>query len=484
MRIYDYIMGKKYEDTPGILYKEKQKIYNKAKEISSPYSLDKYRELEIYLNNEFYPKGDPTRITSDFWVQAIQEYERVTEHKLLGGLTLDDSAMEIGGTLARNNFIQKAKEYQNQSKVAVKTLLTKLNSLYQISNYLQKNPNINNFEKLQVQVDSLILLIENIVYNYGFDTGRMIISSPELKTKQFRGGTLNTLEYITAEFNEIANTVGMGPARLGEIFEYALAFINSDVAAYSNMTANELLKHFKVGSKSFNREGTNIDLIFDSSQNGNDDGVNWNGNATQLTVGGITLNTDFTSSKMGKVDVILTLPDSGGKTFNVSAKNWSGFVDDKHNFGETSIMAAVARAGTPIGVLEHFLYGVGPYMANSNQIQAVHDYAKMCIAIDTLLGYSMRNAGGNADTIVINNRAEKRIYVYSGVELLRKIEHNNKKAFQFDNYPENFQFTAQKYLKQVSKRNWGTYASNQYKALLIGYLSEQRVRILMKGNGY
>lgn len=482
MRIYDYIMGKQYEDTPGILWKEKQKIYNEAKEMT-PYGLEAYRQLEVYLNNEFYPKGDPSHITSSFWQQAIKKYEEVTEHKILGGLTLDAPATELGRSGAQSNFIRKAKEYQDQSKVAIKTLLSKLSTLHNVSDFLLQNPSIQNFEKLQIQVDSLILLIENVLYQYGFDEAKSIISSPELQTKNFKGGTLNTLEYITAEFNEIANTIGMGPARLGEVFEYALSFINGEVGAYVNMNLDDLLKNFKVGGHNVQRSGTNIDYIFDSSENGNPDGVEWNGNATQITVGGITLDTNFTSPKQGKVDVLLTLPDSGGKSFKVSAKNWEKF-SDLHNFGETSIIAAVTRTGPSIGVLEHFLYGLGPYKANANQIQAVHDYAKMCLAIDTILGYSMKNTGYNADTIVINNQAEKRIYVYSGADLLKKIEHNNKNSFSFEGYPKNFQEFAQQKLKQVSKRNWGTYASNQYKALMIKYLSEQRVKILMTGSGY
>lgn len=117
--------------------------------------------------------------------------------------------------------------------------------------------------------------------------------------------------------------------------------------------------------------------------------------------------------KQGKMDVQLTMPNSG-QIFRVSAKNWESM--QKRDFGNTSLSAALLRSA---GLNEMFGYGIGLGWPDSYaDEQTLHNYAKIAAIADIVMGYSQES--GYADTIVINDRARRHIYVYSMAEVLNE----------------------------------------------------------------
>lgn len=119
--------------------------------------------------------------------------------------------------------------------------------------------------------------------------------------------------------------------------------------------------------------------------------------------------------KQGKMDVEMTLPGDDN-TFRVSAKNWKSF--KTNGFGETSLAAALLRSA---GVDEMLAYGLGlGYIQSSNSLSdQLHNYAKMAAIADIVVGLSQQEA--YVDTLVINNRSEGHVHVYSVKELLKKV---------------------------------------------------------------
>lgn len=110
------------------------------------------------------------------------------------------------------------------------------------------------------------------------------------------------------------------------------------------------------------------------------------------------------SDKQGKMDIQLDLPDIS--SFNISAKNWNVFKNK--DFGNVFLFDALIRSSQDYGQT----MGYGLQMVGGMPWKlALHQWARLCILLDSLAGYSQKN--NYADTIVINDRGSKRIRVYS-----------------------------------------------------------------------
>jgi hypothetical protein len=109
----------------------------------------------------------------------------------------------------------------------------------------------------------------------------------------------------------------------------------------------------------------------------------------------------------------MTLP--GGQEFRASAKNWESM--QKRDFGSTSLAAALLRSA---GLNEMLAYGVGLGWPNSySSSETLHNYAKIAAIADIVMGYSQES--GYADTIIINDRSRRHVFVYSMSEILKEL---------------------------------------------------------------
>lgn len=124
--------------------------------------------------------------------------------------------------------------------------------------------------------------------------------------------------------------------------------------------------------------------------------------------------------KQGKVDITFKIP--GVATgFNISAKNWQSLLD--RDFGETTLYNALMRTVNLDKTLEYGL--VLGYYGPRDKIWPelkIHQFAKVAVLVDTLIGYSQTN--NYADTLVINDRSNKSkpIKVYSMYDILDKLD--------------------------------------------------------------
>lgn len=124
--------------------------------------------------------------------------------------------------------------------------------------------------------------------------------------------------------------------------------------------------------------------------------------------------------KQGKVDITFKIPEVK-EGFNISAKNWQSLLD--RDFGETTLYNALMRTVNLDKTLEYGL--VLGYYGPRDKIWPelkVHQFAKVAVLVDTLIGYSQIN--NYADTLVINDRSNKSkpIKVYSMYDILDKLD--------------------------------------------------------------
>lgn len=123
--------------------------------------------------------------------------------------------------------------------------------------------------------------------------------------------------------------------------------------------------------------------------------------------------------KSGKADVLFKLP-TVESDFKISAKSWGQYFN-QHTFNETSLFNALIRTSNLDYTLAYGLV-VGYYNPVGqlyDWVQA-HEFAKLCIFLDTVMGYSQKNNW--VDTIVIENRGNKEtpVSVYSIRQILEK----------------------------------------------------------------
>ena len=130
--------------------------------------------------------------------------------------------------------------------------------------------------------------------------------------------------------------------------------------------------------------------------------------------------TGVLADKMGKVDFIFNEYENTQRKFYASLKSW-GSAD--RDFGHTSLLGGITRGSSLDSALAYGLV-IGYYNPQDKFAPAVtggaatfHQFAKACLFVDILIGIS-QTMGHLADTIVINDRPNKRIRVFSTIDLI------------------------------------------------------------------
>ena len=241
----------------------------------------------------------------------------------------------------------------------------------------------------------------------------------------------NLIEKIDELYKEITffNDMPLSVYDTGYVFEKSLEALN--LSNFADRQINEILAVFNektTGQQTVSRGGLLSNAI---SYKYTDDGkLVSNDESLSLSFKGnngssYNINSVF-SNKQGKMDVELILPNISKDSFRVSAKNWKDLNGD---FGSTYLLHAILRSSSSLD--KALAYGIS-YKNMSKQPIKVHYFAKMCIALDILAGYSQKE--GYADTIIINNRQNGgEILVYSIPTLLENI-YNNISSFQISGY--------------------------------------------------
>lgn len=199
------------------------------------------------------------------------------------------------------------------------------------------------------------------------------------------------------------------PDALGEIFEKALSAFTIYVKNYGVENVDKMVE------ETFNQKTTGNEIAY----RGKFKDISIVGkNQSKLKIG-----STFAGRK-GKADVTLELdlPNIGNSSFKVSAKNW-GVLDGK-DFGDINLWNALARSSQHYGQVMG--YGVQMIRGKYKKI-TLHQWARMCILLDSLMGYSQKN--NYADTIIINDRGNKKIRVYSINNIINN--YYNQKSKQF-----------------------------------------------------
>lgn len=394
----------------------KNLIYNALKKTTNS-KKQQSKNLEDLLNGLYTAKhGD----------SAMQDYEKYVLQILNKYIAEALSKVEVSA----NNQLSTSGQAWHNKYITSNVLETRVN---EISNFLEKleisginlgmlgnqlNALKNNFEQLKIQLENLR---NQDPINYEA-TNRT--AGGNLRKTSDTGAYIDALDNLynfikTLKIN-LTNAYGYG-------FEHSLKAFNKLIEIHTEEVTNKVLeKAFNStteGQGVVNRGAlsseifvTDINTIYKTTA-----GL-LGPNPVQYTPGSTIerlVSINSYDPKQGKMDVEFKTPEN---TFRISAKSWHNLTDSKLNFGETTLFNAIARTA---GVDSALAYGlpVGYYNPEGKlwSHMGFHEFAKTCIFLDTVMGYSQSN--NYADTIVIQNRSNpaRPIRVFSIYDLITKI---------------------------------------------------------------
>lgn len=379
---------------------------------------NEYTKLEDYLNSIFYPSednADGIAYSKQFMNRLRSLYEAKTGKIItsdIGDLTY--KALNKKPTLDKS--VTKTREKIRTMKEHYKRVTEVINNLSETEN---ANEIQNILDEVNAEYGDVLKVIEDVFKTYGDETEDTIIGK-KITGKDYEkiNAAQNGLLALYNTFNKAGLIIL--PIDYGDFLEYALGLLSNEMAEIADKSEDEIIEYMQnkivLGGHNVARGGGLVDVDMSIKSDFKKKTKKTENGSTKIfwQYQNITLSYDPSNAtvlntgvkKQGKVDVTLTLPDAmGGEKFRISAKNWKT-IDELRNLGSTSLMDAIHRN---TGDLELDYYMLSMQNPKEVYMQAADELAKICIFADVAMGLSQKE--GYADTLVINDRTAKHLYV-------------------------------------------------------------------------
>lgn len=418
MPIYnDYLSISKGLNPEEILKDAKNRIIRGASHKNRDFS-----KLKTYLNSLFYGPKTKGSLSESLSNAASSHYEDIIGMKF-DNYDFEKSFFSSSSSDGRIDLDERT-SFSHSKFIQRNTILKRWweakNQLETLSSYPDPE---SKYEQIISDLQQLIQATETLLSDFPFITKNNINL---FTVNEYNKDLINRIDELYQKV-VFMSSVPLTSQELGEVFEKALKAVG-DIDTVDSLTDDILRESFNKkteGSQVVSRGGivqlAGIDYkIVESKNKKGSKNIKYEivgENGSTISIGG-----EF-SPRQGKMDVLFTMPDNH-EQFRISAKNWATL--DGRDFGSTDLESALMRSG---GFINTIAYGVGVGFARS-ALQNAHDYAKACVILDIVMGYSQES--NYADTLVINNRAAARIEVFSIEDLLNKINYNSILG-----YPEN-----------------------------------------------
>ena len=351
-----------------------------------------------------------------------------------------------------------------------------------------------------------------------------------MDNKKTKADLLNTLRQFEVFYETLMEMFYVSPNVYGDVFEYSLALLNEELSnqltekKIEDWTMKQLetaKEKFVKGNKLVERGGgehliaVDIQTVFAGEKTAfdkeNDRNIDISFIERNDEFGNIELSTEALNGmintgdkKQSKVDVVLTAPDTAGiaakKKFNISAKNW-GIIDnnDKHNLGVTSLLRGIDRTTSIVSDKEesllNYIYALqqpetGEVIPNGDQeglaqtrrapgekvLKIAHRVGRESLVLDIAMGLSQGESA--ADTLIIMDRAGKRIIVIDLIKEMKKFLNGKPSDFYLDGYNEGNLESAAKTIRN-KVRSGASYVARDrnYVSLMKLFLDTQKASV-------
>lgn len=405
---------------------------------------NEYTNLEKYLNSIFYPSednADGVAYSKQFMNRLRSLYEAKTNKIItsdIGDLTY--KALNKKPTLDRSVNVHRA---------SLRTMKSQYDAIVNVINNLANTENAKEIQavldEVNKQYGNVLATIEDVLKTYENEVETTQIGKSIVKK---HGGNFEKINEAQNGLRALYNTFNNAgliilPIDYGDFLEYGLGLLSNEMAEITDNFEDEVIKYMQdkivLGGKNVARGGGLVDVDMSIKSNFKKKIKKTENGSTKIfwQYQNITLSYDPSNitvlntgvKKQGKVDVMLTLPDAmGGEKFRISAKNWKT-IDELRNLGSTSLLDAIHRN---TGDLELDYYMLSMQNPKEVYMQAADELAKICIFADIAMGLSQEE--GYADTLVINDRTAKYLYVRNIPQMILDAVNKNLSSLALKGY--------------------------------------------------
>jgi hypothetical protein len=401
-------------DTKKVLQQGKDRIIKGGNEIKNK----GYQDLEDYLNAIFYnPTTDKMKDLHTALVNASKKWLEEEIGEKLDGYNYDFATGYLGEEEDRGKIaLSKYTSFNHKKYITIKELESRLQAVE-----AWKGDESGEVGKIVGDLEEqLKQLLEEVKRDKGINDEEFV--KDKILFENSSQDIIKKVANIDNLYSQITyfQNFPISNDLLGKTFEYALDFLVKLVTeGVTDEIMNEFGKTATFGQQTANRgeiiNAEGITITTSKTKEGKTKTFLELGNGDSFEV------TSAFSDKQGKIDVNIKFPEiNNNQPSRVSAKNWSKF--SGRDFGTVNLESAMLRT---VGVNPTLSYGlsVGYFSSKATGVlNAVHNYAKAVVSLDSLMGYSQLS--NYADTIIINDRAARKIHVYSISSLLSKIEYD------------------------------------------------------------
>ena len=367
-----------------------------------------YESIEKFLNDLMYGSpqnsGIGSQVFQQFQNEVLEEFQKTYPY-----LGIDFN----NGLSVYNEFGQTPPE--NTTLSTLKGYVEKINKLLQNNQIASKN--IEEIKQLQLDIDNYVQMC--------LQQGQGLNSTINLNNSS------NIIDRINLAFH-----VGSKPSSqaIKKVFNIWLAIANKLTATNANKTAQELLANnlIKPLSSHISMKNFSQDIVSNESIQGVlPKGWNYISSAASF---------QFQSTSQDRLGVIFNYDND---VFQISSANYSLGSTNKQIYLIQGIplMNLISNMGQ-IDFVNHWLncISTGEGAVETNRIQQAHILMKLSIFATALNNY--KGVGGSADTFILNNRAERRIYVRSIQDMAYQMSqifmetNGENKMVSISNYPK------------------------------------------------
>lgn len=427
-----------------------------------------FQDLEIKLNNIFYP------IDNSFNYEAVQNAVLSKEADDLGDLVLKNADAILGGKIssAENKEYINFQTLVNSAEKAEQTIEKLRLSLADGSE--ASSAILSKLQELTMMLQNCKSQINQIGQRYPDKIFRVDVKdeftniSKILNMTRAIGSLTSVGGYLQRRGLILEEIFGGGSS--GSRVKAYDEFVNSIASAL----ADEGITGERTGQLTQRRGGSGLFYLASMQVEGKKNKkMSITETASRISAGDLgninsTIRYDPGSARQIKADVEINFKAPGGmnQTFKASLKNWSG-IENKH-LGTTSILAAIDRTGG--SRLFTNAYTLSLASTNASILNQAHRIARLSILMDVVTGFSQST--GYADTLIINTGSKIRVI---DPRILINEVYGREFIQGYDE--ENLTSTGQTVLSNIGIRSPGR--TKVYLGNMFTYLAATKVTVMM-----
>ena len=467
-------------------------ISNAKKRLKNDAPYSSYEALQKYLQGIFYPNKvkNATQQQKDINAKirkAMSEYLSDVLKKTVNDYTFDQNKVNTERSAREIIPMDKYESFSHSQYIEVQTLKNRIEKIKIASKNLRESdfePN-GEYQEIKKELETLQQQCEQLIKNG--PKGSHKVKGVEIETIVIKenDSLIEQLRKIDTSYQSLVYMYDMPIPNwlLGEVFEKSLnlAFQSIDYDNFAEKLVLDALKSQKtLGSIAGERGSLKLGMtgyeIVSQPQSGKTKNFTYE-------VKSPTSNKTFKiagvfNPKQQKMDVELNFGNDSNidenlrnQDFRVSAKNWQTLSGS--DFGETDLGGAILRNATLYDALTYGLQlGWFEYTESDKTYEGqLHHFARLNLLLDIVMGYSQEN--GYTNTIIINDRKNSEIKVYSIRQILDNVKKQIIDLSKCSNYNE-------EQVKSILKEalHWTEHLNTQeYEALLLNALRSMKFNI-------